>query len=590
MGESIDERPSPVLTLAPPRTSPVPMVRFGVLGPVVLDRGGHVAVLPAGKPTTLLACLLLRPNTVVSVERLKTAGWEHHRLSNTTLHTTVRRLRRLLESHGVSPDVVHAEAGGYRIAVEPRALDLTRFRDQVRSARSQDDPVAELVQLREALSEWRGPLLTNVSSAVLHRDHVPFLLEERLSAEERAVDLELRLGRCREVLAELWQLTRAHPDRERFWEQLIEALYRTGRQAEALAEYRGVKGHLRDHLGIDPGPALQRLELTILRGDDVTPVEPPVVTAPRPALPTSPLAAPTFVGHRALCTDLTAVLTGGAPDSTTVVLSGPPGIGKTALALHVAEQARDRFPGGQVAVRMTHPDGSARPPAELAAEVSSATDPARPRLVILDDVVDADVVHQVAPAGPRDATVLTSRLSLAGVVATRRGTHVRRVGVLGAEEAHEFLTAFLGADRVARERDAAVSLASLCDHYPLALRIATTRLLTRPLLGVDDYVTWLAADPVRRLSLGIDDKLSLTSMLGAALHRLEPPLADAFLRIGRSYAEAARTPEDVLHRLADAGFLEEEQPGRFRMHSLLRLFANTTAMHQETTMITKEAV
>jgi DNA-binding SARP family transcriptional activator len=592
MGASTGTSPGRVLTVVPPG-APEPLhVRFGVLGPLALGRGDHVTSLPAGKPTTLLACLLLRANAVVSAADLKAAVWEDVEPGNTTLHTTVRRLRRMLASHGVSTDVVHAEAGGYLISVEPAALDLTRFRRLVRDARSQPDPLAELARLREALAEWRGPLLTNVSSAVLHRDHVPLLLEERLSAQERAIDIELRLGRCREALAPLWELTRAHPDRERFWEQLIEALYRTGRQAEALAEYRGVKGHLREHLGIDPGPALQSLELTILRGDDLAPVEPhprpPVVATPRPTLPTPVLAAPAFVGRRSLCAELTALLDVGRPDPTTVVLSGPPGIGKTALALHVAERARDRFPGGRVAVRMTHPDGSPRPPADLVAEVAGATDPTRPRLVVLDDVVDADVVHHVAPAGPGDAAVLTSRLTLAGVVAARRGTHVQRVGPLDPADSHDFLAEHLGVDRVAREVDAARRLAVLCDHYPLALRIAATRLLTRPLLRLDDYVTWLAADPIRRLSLGIDDRLSLATMLGAALHRLEPGLAAAFLRVGRSHADAASGPEDVLHRLADAGFLEEEQPGRFRMHTLLRLFATTTDPRHDARTTTKE--
>ncbi len=246
--------------LAPLPAPPEPLDRpglavgFGVLGPVVVGAAGDLAVLPPGKPTTLLACLLLRPNTVVSTERLKAAVWDHHAEGNTALHTGVRRLRRLLLAHGVGGDVVRAEAGGYRIAVSPDALDLTRFRRGVTAARTESDPAAELLLLRDALEEWQGPLLSNVTSDVVHRDEVPRLVEERLGAQERAVDLELGLGRCREVLAELWELTRAHPDRERFWEQLIEALYRTGRQTEALAQYRDVKGHLRYRARCRPRP------------------------------------------------------------------------------------------------------------------------------------------------------------------------------------------------------------------------------------------------------------------------------------------------------------------------------------------------
>jgi DNA-binding SARP family transcriptional activator len=349
--------------------SPVLAVGFGVLGPVTIGGLADAAVLPAGKPTTLLACLLLRANVVVPSERLKAAVWDHHGEGNTALHTGVRRLRRLLVRHGVTGDIVRAEAGGYRIAVASDALDLTRFRGRVAAARTETDPQAELELLRDALDEWRGPLLSNVASDVVHREEVPWLLEERLGAQERAVDLELALGRCREVLPELWELTRAHPDRERFWEQLIEALYRTGRQTEALAQYRDVKGHLRDELGVDPGHALQQLELTILRGDHLAPAAsssaPATVreaTRPiPPALPRPPLAAPSFVGRADLCADLAAVLTADTGSTRTIVLSGPPGIGKTALSLHVGEGVRAHFPGGQVAVRMTHPDGSPRP-------------------------------------------------------------------------------------------------------------------------------------------------------------------------------------------------------------------------------------
>lgn len=577
--------PSPGLSIETVSLSPALAIGFGVLGPVTIGGLDNAAVLPAGKPTTLLACLLLRPNVVVPTERLKAAVWGRHGEGNTALHTGVRRLRHLLVRHGVTGDVVRAEAGGYRITVASVALDLTRFRGRVASARTEDDPQAELTLLRDALHEWRGPLLSNVASDVVHREEVPWLLEERLGAQERAVDLELALGRCREALPELWELTRAHPDRERFWEQLIEALYRTGRQSEALAQYRDVKGHLRDELGVDPGHALQKLELTILRGDHLAPAAPslsPVTvrepTRPTPpALPRPPLAAPSFVGRADLCADLAAVLTADTGSARTIVLSGPPGIGKTALALHVGEGVRTRFPGGQVAVRMTHPDGSPRPIDDVATELAASTDRSRPRLVILDDVVDADVASLVVPDRPRDATVVTSRLSLADLAATRRGTHVRRVGLLDPAEAYAFLAEVLGADRIARERNAAVRLAALCDHYPFALRIASTRLLTRPLLSLDDYTTWLAANPIQRLSLGVDNRFSVSSVLRAALDRLEPELADAFRDVARSPSGSVLGSEDVLHRLADAGFLEEEHPGHFGMHTLLRRFAISTA-------------
>ncbi|WP_084653672.1 BTAD domain-containing putative transcriptional regulator [Nocardioides insulae] len=562
---------------------------FRVLGPVALGRGEDTRLLPAGKPTTLLAALLLRPNTVVSTGRLKAAVWNHepHLAANAALHTCVRRLRRALAEEGLPYDTVRAEAGGYRIDADARTCDLLRFRGLVAAARVEGDLPTELGMLREALHEWRGPLLGNVDSDLLHRDEVPRLVEERLAAHERAIDIDLTLGRCREVMAELWDLTRSHPDRERFWEQLIEALYRTGRQAEALAEYRGIKGHLRDQLGIDPGPALRRLELAILRGSELgTPVADVAVTTPSPrrALP-APRSAPSFVGRADLVADLSALLT--ETQGVTVVLSGPPGIGKTALALHLAGELRDRFAGGCLAIRTTHPDGTPRPMSDLQAE-AAPDEPDAPRLLILDDVVDADIARELA--GPADTTLVTSRLSLAGLVATH-GARVRRPDRFTPAESAAFIRDVLGVDRVAREADAAARLAELCDHFPLALRIAATRLLTRPLLSVADFVAWLEEDPVQRLSVGHENRLAITGVLGAALHRLEPALAEAFLRLGAdpvtaggfSGADAAGVlsgapggPSAALHRLADAGFLEEDRPGHFHIHGLLRLFAKAS--------------
>ena len=125
-------------------------------------------------------------------------------------------------------------------------------------------------------------MLSNVHSDTLHREVVPRLAEERLRAVERVFEIELGFGRSGQVIAELWPVARAHPAHERLWAQLIEALHRTGRRADALSEYRTVKTYLRDELGVDPGPALRRLEIAVLRGDEMTavPARPPRALPP----------------------------------------------------------------------------------------------------------------------------------------------------------------------------------------------------------------------------------------------------------------------------------------------------------------------
>lgn len=246
---------------------------FVLLGPLGFCAGETLAVLQPSKPATLLAMLLMHPNTVVPVDALLRAVWDEDppASAKAALHTCVQRLRRLFAKYGVPGGDIEAVPGGYRIAARAETLDLIRFRELAERARNTASGEAELVVLREALGLWRGPALTNVNSHVLHREEVPRLAEERLRVIERVFDLEIALERCREVLPELLATARANPTHEHFWQQLIEALYRTGRRAEALGEYRRVKQYLRDELGVDPGPALQRLELTVLRGEDAEP-------------------------------------------------------------------------------------------------------------------------------------------------------------------------------------------------------------------------------------------------------------------------------------------------------------------------------
>lgn len=259
--------------------------RFTVLGMLTVADGREIVVLQPSRPAALLAVLLLHANSVVSVDLLQQVIWgeESPAQAKSALHSCVLRLRRLFSKYGIAGNAIEAVPGGYRLTADAETLDLVEFHELLDLAYSTGDPEKELVLLRTALSLWQSPLLTNVPSDLLHRDEVPRLEEDWLRAIERVFDLELARGRHREALAEIRPAARAHPLHERFTEQLMEALRRAGRRAEALAEYRRTKELLSQQLGVDPGPALQRLELAILRGESAA--EPADRGTPGPASP-----------------------------------------------------------------------------------------------------------------------------------------------------------------------------------------------------------------------------------------------------------------------------------------------------------------
>ncbi|MFZ4266463.1 BTAD domain-containing putative transcriptional regulator [Streptomyces arboris] len=609
-------------------------MRFQLLGPLALADGPDVVVLQPSKPVILLAALLLHANSTVSADYLQRAVWgeDQPATARAALQTCVLRLRRLFTKHGVTGTSIEAVPGGYRITAGPPTLDLLGFRDQVRRATAlAGDPEAELYTLKDALSLWQGSLLANVRSDVLHRDEVPRLSEERLRAVERVCDLLLGLGRCGEALVDLWTATRVYPGHERFHEQLIEALYRTGRQSQALAEYRRVKGFLLDELGVDPSPSLRQLELSILRGEDlgaggavraaVEPAPAPdagpasvpgatsrviqgaAVSLPAAAPGAGPVpAVPHFTGREAEAAAMAARLTAPPPPGAdgqrplTVLVSGAPGIGKSALAQHVAHLVRDSFPAGRLLVRMTRADGHPRTADEVAAEVAAALGPARAgerALLVLDDVVDADQVRPLLTS-PDLAVVVTSRMGLGGLIATHGGW-VHRLTAFTEAESYALLLAALGTERVEAEPRAARQLTSLCGHFPAALRILTARLLTRPGLRLGDAVDWLGDDPLARLTLTDSPDHSVSGLFDRALDRLDPRLSEALLRIGAGPPELLGeadvgggaegpegtkdhppVPEDVLEQLADAGLLEDGPPGPYRIHDLLRAHLRRT--------------
>ncbi|MFD9359951.1 BTAD domain-containing putative transcriptional regulator [Streptomyces sp. NPDC060031] len=566
-------------------------MRFQLLGPLSIAHGPETVVLKPSKPTSLLAALLLHPGAVVSTGYLLHAVWDEEppATARAALQTCVLRLRRLFEKYGISATTIEAVPGGYRMPNDIRTLDLVQFRSLAEQASASADPGEELYRLREALSLWHGPPLANVASLMLRRDAVPALEQERLRVLERVCDLELAAGNCHQVLVDLYEGSRRHPVRERFTEQLIEALYRTGRQAEALAEYRTVRERLRDELGIDPGAGLRRLEMAILRAEELGPPATARPALPRAALSVAAAPAPArvaqrgalppvpgFVGRAADRTAMVARLT-STDGPGLVIVSGAPGIGKSALARQCAHEAQSAFPGGVFTITLGRPDGGRLSVDEARALLPEPDGDGRRRLLLLDDAAGAGQVLSLLPATGDAAVLVTSRRGLAAVAATHGGS-VHRLDVLGPAEAYELLAGLVGAERIAAEARAAHRLAAVCGHFPLALRIAAGRLLTRPGLCVADCAAWLAEDPPARLALAEDARLSVPEVFGQALDALAPEQRDAFLRVGSLEPEAvlaAVAGESVLEQLVDAGLLEDGPPGPhpYRLHHLLRVYA-----------------
>ncbi len=237
------------------------MLEFGILGP--LEVTGEAGALPIGgqKQRAVLAVLLLEANRVVSVDRLLDSVWgeDPPRTALTSLQNFISQLRKLL-----GPDVLETRAPGYRLNAGVGAIDVDRFRAAVDNARSLD-PQERSTKLREALSLWRGPPLADFTFEPFAQADIARLEELRLTVLEGRVEADLEAGRHAELVGELEALVEEHPLRERLRGQLMLALYRSGRQAEALETYQDARRALVDELGIDPSPALQQLHASILR-------------------------------------------------------------------------------------------------------------------------------------------------------------------------------------------------------------------------------------------------------------------------------------------------------------------------------------
>ncbi|GAB3400334.1 AfsR/SARP family transcriptional regulator [Flindersiella endophytica] len=612
-------------------TNPSFGLSFGVLGPLEVRAGDVVIPISAGKLRVVLATLLISANRLVPATELIERLWGSNppATARATLATYVMRLRRELTAQVAEPaaDPIQTRPEGYLLEVEADRLDLLRFTRLLADARRYaDQPATELALLYEALALWRGPALVDAPSESLQRDVVPRLEEQRLRTIERRIDLELADGLHAELVGELTALTAEHRLRERTWCQLMIALYRCGRQADALEAFARLRSWYVEDLGLEPGSEIRRLQEQILAGDpalDLTSPAPAVTaTEPEPERPASwvprcqlPPAIGDFVGRATLMEEVltrlgsaspgTADDAAGAASPPIVVISGTPGSGKSTLAIRVAHRLRQRYPDGQLFVRLDGAGPAPRDPSDVLAEllIGSGLPPDdlpegvdaraavlrarladRQVLVVLDDAAGTSHVLPLLPGTSSCAVLVTSRRRLADLP----GAWSVRPGAFGTGDALDLLTRMLGPQRVAAEALAAREIADACGGLPLALRIIGARLATRPSAGLDGLAARLS-DEKRRLDELRSGDLEVRSSLALSYQGLPPGAALAFRRLGLlgpidvpAWAVGVLADESdgerLVEQLMEASLLSETgldptgEP-RYRLHDLLVVYA-----------------
>jgi DNA-binding SARP family transcriptional activator/tetratricopeptide (TPR) repeat protein len=600
---------------------------FAILGPLLVHDGETLVDVPKGRQRVLLAVLLLHTGQTIPADALTEVVWDGSPPSGAqvTLRSHVLRLRRVLGPSAGARLVTRYP--GYLLQAGEDEVDVLRFRWLCREGGGAVRTGAwgrAHALLGDALDLWRGAPLADIPSESLLRNEVQDLQALRLQAEEWRIEAALHLGGHAELVPALQSLAAQHPLRERFHGQLMLALYRCGRQAEALTAYQRAREVLVEELGTEPGPDLRELHQNILAADPaLTVTEPaqPAEAEPQRVTPQElPPTVPGFTGRSAELRALTSLLDRsdrqGAEAIMIGAISGTAGVGKTALAVHWAHQAAGHFPDGQLYVNlrgydpdqpMTAADALAGflrslgvPGQDIPPEENERTGRYRSlmadkrMLVLLDNAGSADQVRPLLPGTPACAVVVTSRDALAGLAA-RDGATRLELDVLPLEDSVGLLRTLIGA-RVDADRDAAADLAVLCCRLPLALRVAAELAASRPAVPLAGLAGELA-DLRTRLNLlaaGGDPCTEVRTVFSWSYRHLDADDARMFRLAGlhpgpdfESYAAAALADAGVeqarkaLDVLARAHLLARTARGRFGMHDLLRGYACELAVAED---------
>ncbi|GAA0605823.1 BTAD domain-containing putative transcriptional regulator [Kribbella sandramycini] len=563
----------------------VPM-EFRLLGPVEIWSAGHPVVLKRRQERLVLAVLLLEPGKPVAADRLIALLWPEASPSNPrrALQVYISRLRAVVDADLTSgPE-------GYAVQAAPGSTDIEQFRTLITQARGESDLGLRTKLATDALSLWRGPALADVTTDDVRRRLCSGLEEERWAAEELQISTELALGHHQDLLPRLAELAAAEPTRESFAAALMLALYRSGRQTDALAVYTELVRHLDEELGVEPGTELRDLQVAILRQD------PSLDLLIQAAVPRElPADVSLLIGRDDVLTELSATLKSGGHTGvpTVVCLYGAAGTGKSAAAVRLGHLLADSFPDGQLFARLQDVNGHALPPRavlgqllrSLGVDGSELPDALEERsallrsrlankstLLLFDDAVDAGQLRPLLPAA--GAVITTSRTPLLGL---EDATH-RELHPLDHTTSAQLLGALSGLP--------AAHLTEVVPHcagLPLALRIVGARLalIREPV----SHVVQSLADESRRLDYLVAGDRAVRASLDLTLALATPEAQALFTRLAIVTADefgpwvaAALLDTDetsvaaVLDSLTALGLIQLRRvaPPRYGLHGLLR--------------------
>jgi DNA-binding SARP family transcriptional activator len=606
-----------------------------VLGPFEFEVTGRVVEVGGLRLRALLALLVANAGRVVSVAALVDGLWgsDPPADADRTVRTYVSLLRKALLPAPAAALIV-TRRPGYVLRLEPDAVDASRFERLAaagRGALAAGQPAVAADRLAAGLGLWRGEAYDEFAGYAALRAEAARLEQLRLAALVDRIEADLAVGVGGRLVAELEMLTARHPGHERLWGQLMTALYRAGRQTDALAAYRRAREAIIAESGVEPTPALTGIHRQVLAQD-------PRLLAPRPAGPAGdrraippaqlPAAVAAFAGRDSELARLDAVLAAAGGQPTAVVISavsGTAGVGKTALAVQWAHRVRERFPDGQLYVNLRgfDPGGrvmdpaaavrgfldalgvpSERVPAGLAAQVGLYRSllAGKRVLVVIDNARDGEHARALLPGTGTAVAVVTSRSLLSDLVAVE-GAHPLVLDLLTGAEGRQLLERRLGAGRVAAEPDAVDRIVGVCAGLPLALALVAARAATHPgfrLAALAAELADAASQPAG--AADADDVIGrVRGVFSWSYATLTPAAARLFRLLGlhpgpdlTAPAAASLTGQPparvpgLLAELARTGLIGEPVPGRYGFHDLLRAYA-THLTHTVDTSQEREA-